>query len=105
MLKKILQAQNLPFCYLVANYHIYLLKFFNYPVFCIVITKTWKILRYNRLLQTFHEINESSQLEYVDQNKILRLFIYCFSKVYALHESDKVRMKQKNIKRKRVTYE
>ena len=36
------------------------------------------------------------QLERPDQNKILRRFVNCFSKEYELHESGKVRMKQKN---------
>ena len=42
MLRQIFQAQNLLVCYLVTNYRIHFLKFLNYPVFCIVITKTWR---------------------------------------------------------------
>ena len=59
----------------------------------------------NRLLETFHEIHEFSQLKYADQNILLRRSVNCISKAYALHESDKVKMKQKSIERKCVNYE
>ena len=38
---KSLQALNFLIYYLAENFHIYLLKFFNYPVLFIIVTKTW----------------------------------------------------------------
>lgn len=44
----------------------------------------------------FHlKIYEYSQHEYKDRNNFLKRSVSCFSKVYALHESGKVKMKQK----------
>ena len=48
----------------------------------------------NHLLQAFHEIYESSQLQDLDQKKILERFVN-FSKTYVFHESEELRMKKK----------
>ena len=50
----------------------------------------------NHLLQAFHEIYESSQLQDLDQKKILKRFVNCFSKTYVFPESEELKMKQKN---------
>ena len=52
--------------------------------------------RVNHMLEANHEIYESSQLQYQDQNKTLKRFVNCFSKTYAFDKSDKIRMTQKN---------
>ena len=67
----------------------------NCLVFCISITKAGKSCGNCCLLETFHEIYEFSQLKHADQNKIFRQSLNCFSKAYALHWSDKEKMKQK----------
>ena len=50
----------------------------------------------NHLLQAFHEIYESSQLQDLDQKKILKRFVNCFSKTCVFPESEELKMKQKN---------
>ena len=49
----------------------------------------------NHLLQGFHEIYESSQFQDLDQKKILKRFLNCFSKTYVFPESEELKMKQK----------
>ena len=57
----------------------------------------------NCLLQVlFHKIYEYSHHEYKVQNKILKRSVSCFSKLYALHELDKVKMKQKILSKTNV---
>ena len=49
----------------------------------------------NHLLQAFHEIYESSQLQDLDQKKILKRFVNSFSKTFAFPEPEELKMKQK----------
>ena len=48
----------------------------------------------NHLLQAFHEIYESSQLQDLDQKKILKRFVNSFSKTFAFPEPEELKMKQ-----------
>ena len=52
----------------------------------------------NHFLQAFHGIYESSQLEDLDQEKILKRFVNCFSKTFVFPESEELEMKQKKNK-------
>ena len=47
------------------------------------------------MLEANHEIYESSQLKYQDQNKTLKRFVNCFSKTYPFDKSDEIRMTHK----------
>ena len=85
-LQKIFQAHNLLFYYLVVSYRIHLLIFFNCPVFCIFITKTRRNLVLTVCYKHFTKFTNPHNLR---KNKILRLFVNCFSKAHALHVSDK----------------
>ena len=51
----------------------------------------------NHLLQPFHEIYESFQLQDLDQKKILKRFVNFFSKTYKFRESEELKMKKKTV--------
>ena len=91
--KKGFQALNLLLSH--GNFHIHLLKFLNYHVLFIIITKNMDKSCVNHLLQAFHEIYESSQLQDLDQKKILKRFVNSFSKTFVFPEPDELKMKQK----------
>ena len=57
------------------------------------------------LLVAFHEIYESSFLNFDSEEKILRRLINCFSKAFANQQSDKIRLEKNKIKRRRLHYE
>ena len=60
-----------------------------YPVFCIVVTKTWRNAALTVCYEYFMKFINIHSLS-ADQNQILRRFVNCFLKAYAPHDLIKV---------------